>query len=51
MFDLKFLSLNVCGVKNNLNYQELTDFTTNYDVLSLTETKPDDCDIIKYQDI
>lgn len=44
LYNLKFLSVNVCCVKNKLNYQELTEFITKYDLICLTETKTDDCD-------
>lgn len=44
--DLKFLSLNVCGIKTRLNYAEFTDFISKYDIIGLTETKTDDSDSI-----
>lgn len=43
---LSFVSLNVCGIKNRLNYTEFCDFITQYDILALTETKTDHSDDI-----
>jgi exonuclease III len=43
---VKVLSLNVCGIKQRLNYPEFADFISSYDIIGLTETKTDDSDEI-----
>ena len=39
-------TLNVCGLKNRLNYPDFTDYISNYDILCLVETKLDQTDIV-----
>ena len=45
--DLRVLSLNVCGVKNKLNYDEFANLINKHDIVGLTETKTDDTDKIE----
>lgn len=43
---LLFGSLNVCGLKNRINYPEFLEVVSNYDVFCVTETKTDHTDVI-----
>lgn len=45
--DLRVLSLNVCGVKNKLSYDEFTNLINKHDIVGLTEPKTDDTDGIE----
>lgn len=45
--DLRMLSLNVCGVKNKLNYDEFVNLINKHDIVGLTETQTDDTDKIQ----
>jgi hypothetical protein len=47
---LRYLSLNVCGIKFKSKYPELRDLLDNYDIVCLTETKLDDIDVIECND-
>ena len=47
---LRYLSLNVCGIKIKSKYPELRDLLDNYDIICLTETKLDDIDVIECND-
>ena len=42
--ELKFLSLNVCGIKSKLNYPEFLTLIKSYDIIGIQETKTDDLD-------
>ena len=44
---LKIGCLNVCGIKNRLNYQEFTDMIECYDLFCCNETMLSDLDIIR----
>jgi exonuclease III len=44
---LDFFSLNVCSIRNRLIYVELIHSISKYDIIGFTETKLDDCDVIK----
>ena len=48
---LRLLSLNVCGIKTMSKYPELRDLLDNYDIVCLTETNPDDIDVIEWNDV
>lgn len=43
---LNFLSLNCCGLKFKLNYQEFHEFVKTFDILCFVESKTDDLDEI-----
>jgi hypothetical protein len=43
---VKFLSLNVCGIKSKLNYNEFSEFISSFDVRIFRETNPDNIDLI-----
>ena len=45
--NLKFGYLNVCGLKQRLEYPEFIEFIENYDIICLAETHSDQCDIIE----
>lgn len=42
----KLLSLNVCGLKNKLEYPEFKTMLNMYDIVCLTETKFDNLDVV-----
>lgn len=42
--DMQILSLNVCGVKNKLNYDKFVNLINKHDIVRLTESKTDDID-------
>ena len=43
---LKFLSLNVCGLVSKSNYPEFLDLIRNYGIIGIQESKTDACDSI-----
>ena len=43
--DVKFLSLNVCGLRSKLKQTEFLEFISMYDIIVLTETKTDELDL------
>ena len=43
---LSFLSLNVCGIMQKLNFPEFITLIRTYDIIGLQETKTDDYDTI-----
>ena len=44
--NLKFLSINTCGLKSKLRFPEFTDMINSYDIIGVQETKLDDLDSI-----
>lgn len=48
---LKFLTLNVCGLRRKLQYPEFSNFIARYYISCLTETKTDNNDAIDIPDI
>ena len=44
--DLKFLSLNLCGLKSKLNIPEFKEMVSTYDIIALQETKLNDVDYV-----
>jgi len=43
---LKITSLNVCGLVKKLHYPDFIEFVNAYDIICLSETKLDECDIL-----
>ena len=44
--NLKFLSVNACGLRGKLRFPEFTDLIESYDIIGVQETKLDDLDSI-----
>ena len=49
LFGLSILSLNCCGIKRRLQYDEFRELITCHDILCFQETKTDDIDVLELE--